>query len=203
MVYQLMKQICIRKLAPKFHYDDIFGTVVNRFLVQAVAGVPLTVYGKGGQVRGYLNLRDTLQCIALAARNPPGKGELRILNQFTETFSINQLADRVRRVAAGMGNAVDIQHVDNPRKEQEEHYYNPAHHGLLELGLTATFHDRRSRRRDARSGSSASRSHKCRPYPAAGAVALDAMADHRRLRVHRAKFAHSRRAKFQCHISHC
>ncbi len=88
------------KLAPNFHYDDIFGTVVNRFLVQAVAGVPLTVYGKGGQVRGYLNLRDTLQCIALAASNAPGKGELRILNQFTETFSINQLADRVRRGVA-------------------------------------------------------------------------------------------------------
>jgi len=122
-------------LAPNFHYDDIFGTVVNRFLVQAVAGVPLTVYGKGGQVRGYLNLRDTLQCIALAANNPPAKGELRILNQFTETFSINQLADRVQRVAAGMGMSVDIQHIDNPRKEQEEHYYNPVHHGLLELGL--------------------------------------------------------------------
>jgi UDP-sulfoquinovose synthase len=127
------------KLAPNFHYDDIFGTVVNRFLVQAVAGVPLTVYGKGGQVRGYLNLRDTLQCIALAANNPPGKGELRILNQFTETFSINQLADRVQRVATGMGISVDIQHVDNPRKEQEEHYYNPAHYGLLELGLQPHF----------------------------------------------------------------
>jgi UDP-sulfoquinovose synthase len=123
------------ELAPNFHYDDIFGTVVNRFLVQAVAGVPLTVYGKGGQVRGYLNLRDTLQCIALAVSNPPEKSELRILNQFTETFSINQLADRVQRVAARMGISVDVQHIDNPRKEQEEHYYNPTHHGLLELGL--------------------------------------------------------------------
>ena len=86
-------------LVPNFHYDDIFGTVVNRFLVQAVAGIPLTVYGKGGQTRGYLNLRDTLQCIALAAAHPAKKGELRILNQFTETFSINQLAERVQRVA--------------------------------------------------------------------------------------------------------
>lgn len=123
------------KLAPNFHYDDIFGTVVNRFLVQAVAGVPLTIYGKGGQVRGYLNLRDTLQCVALAANNPPGKGQLRILNQFTETFSVNQLAERIQQVAAGMGMPVEVQHIDNPRKEQEEHYYNPAHHGLLELGL--------------------------------------------------------------------
>jgi UDP-sulfoquinovose synthase len=103
--------------------------------VQAVAGVPLTVYGKGGQVRGYLNLRDTLQCIALAAANPPGKGELRILNQFTETFSVNELAERIQRVAAEMGLPVEIQHIDNPRKEQEEHYYNPMHRGLLQLGL--------------------------------------------------------------------
>src|SRR5665213_1464728 len=123
------------QLTPNFHYDDIFGTVVNRFLVQAVAGVPLTVYGKGGQTRGYLNLRDTLQCIALAAANPPKKGELRILNQFTETFSVNELAERVRRVAAGMGLPVNVQNIDNPRKEMEEHYYSPAHRGLLELGL--------------------------------------------------------------------
>jgi len=122
-------------LVPNFHYDDIFGTVVNRFLVQAVAGIPLTVYGKGGQTRGYLNLRDTLQCIALAAAHPAKKGELRILNQFTETFSINDLATRVQRVATGMGYKVDVQEVDNPRKELEQHYYNPAHHGLLDLGL--------------------------------------------------------------------
>jgi UDP-sulfoquinovose synthase len=123
------------RLAPNFHYDDIFGTVVNRFLVQAVAGIPLTVYGRGGQVRGYLNLRDTIQCIALAVDNPAKKGELRILNQFTETFSVNQLANYVERVGRKLGLKVDIQHVDNPRREMEEHYYNPAHHGLLELGL--------------------------------------------------------------------
>ena len=127
------------QLAPNFHYDDIFGTVVNRFLVQAVVGLPLSVYGKGGQVRGYLNLRDTLQCITLAAANPPAKGELRILNQFTETLSVNEVAERIQRVAAGMGLPVGIRHVDNPRKEQEEHYYNPAHRGLLELGLQPHF----------------------------------------------------------------
>jgi UDP-sulfoquinovose synthase len=127
------------RLLPNFHYDDIFGTVVNRFLVQAVAGVPLTVYGKGGQVRGYLNLRDTMQCVELAAAKPANRGELRILNQFTETFSVNELAERVQRVGKGLGYAVEIKSVDNPRKEKEEHYYNPAHSGLLELGLQPTY----------------------------------------------------------------
>lgn len=123
------------RLLPHFNYDDIFGTVVNRFLVQAVAGIPLTVYGKGGQVRGYLNLKDTLQCIALAAGNPAGKGELRIMNQFTETFSVNQLAERVKTVGDKMGLNVEIKAIPNPRKEAEDHYYNPAHSALLELGL--------------------------------------------------------------------
>ena len=123
------------QLMPNFHYDDIFGTVVNRFLVQAAAEVPLTVYGKGGQTRGYLNIRDTLQCIALAAANPPAAGELRILNQFTETFTVNQLAEQVQRVSTGLGLRVDVKNLVNPRKEMEEHYYNPAHRGLSELGL--------------------------------------------------------------------
>src|SRR5690606_28872535 len=121
------------------HYDDIFGTVVNRFLVQAVAGVPLTVYGQGGQVRGYLNLRDTLQCVELAMTHPADRGQLRILNQFTETFSVNQLAERVQRVGNQMGLNVQVQSIDNPRKEKEEHYYNPAHSGLIELGLKPTY----------------------------------------------------------------
>jgi UDP-sulfoquinovose synthase len=127
------------RLVPNFHYDDIFGTVVNRFLVQAVAGIPLTVYGLGGQVRGYLNLRDTVQCVALAVESPPKKGELRILNQFTETFSVNQLAEHVQRVGIKLGINVQIQHVDNPRKEMEQHYYNPVHRGLRELGLKPHF----------------------------------------------------------------
>ncbi len=122
-------------LSPNFHYDDIFGTAVNRFLVQAVAGVPLTVYGKGGQVRGYLNLKDTLQCVELAADNPVEPGELRILNQFTETFSVNELAERVQRAGAELGLEVEVESIPNPRKEPEDHYYNPANSGLLELGL--------------------------------------------------------------------
>lgn len=123
------------RLMPNFHYDDIFGTVVNRFLVQAVAGIPLTVYGKGGQTRGYLDLRDTLQCVELAVSHPAGKGELRILNQFTEVFSVNALAERVHRVGTSLGLPVEIQHLDNPRKESEDHYYNPVHRGLLDIGL--------------------------------------------------------------------
>ncbi|MGC2411679.1 MAG: NAD-dependent epimerase/dehydratase family protein [Stellaceae bacterium] len=123
------------RLLPNFHYDDIFGTVVNRFLVQAVAGVPLTVYGKGGQTRGYLNLKDTLQCVKLAAEKPAGTGELRVFNQFTEQFTVNELADRVKQAGTAMGLKVEIKSIPNPRKEKEEHYYNAAHSGLLELGL--------------------------------------------------------------------
>ena len=123
------------RLLPNFHYDDIFGTVVNRFLTQAVAGIPLTVYGMGGQTRGYLNLLDTLQCVELAALSPPGQGQLRILNQFTETFSVRDLAEKISRVGRAMGLPVEIEPIDNPRKEAEEHYYNPAHSGLVDLGL--------------------------------------------------------------------
>ncbi len=123
------------RLMPNFHYDDIFGTVVNRFLAQAVAGYPLTVYGSGGQTRGYLNLIDTLQCVELAITAPPKTGELRILNQFTETFSVNDLAAIVKRVGDRMGLGVTIKPIANPRQEQEEHYYNPAATALLDLGL--------------------------------------------------------------------
>jgi UDP-sulfoquinovose synthase len=127
------------RLVPNFHYDDIFGTVVNRFLVQAVAGVPLTVYGKGGQTRGYLNLKDTLQCVELAIDNPVAEGELRILNQFTEQFTVNQLAERVRAASLHLGMNVDIRSVPNPRMELEEHYYNAKHSALLDLGLKPNF----------------------------------------------------------------
>jgi len=127
------------RLGTHFHYDDIFGTAVNRFLVQAVAGVPLTVYGKGGQTRGYLNLKDTLQCIELAAENPAQKGELRILNQFTEQFSVNELADRVQKAGNTLDLDVQINSIPNPRKEAEDHYYNAAHSGLTDLGLKPHF----------------------------------------------------------------
>jgi len=128
-----------KELLPNFHYDDIFGTVVNRFLVQAVAGVPLTVYGGGGQTRGYLNLKDTLQCVELAASSPPDSGNLRILNQLTEIFSVNELADKISLVGNQKGLNVTVKPIDNPRKEAEEHYYNVEHSGLRELGLKPNF----------------------------------------------------------------
>jgi UDP-sulfoquinovose synthase len=124
---------------PHFHYDDIFGTVLNRFVAQAVAGLPLTVYGRGGQTRGYLNLTDTLQCVNLALMNPPGPGNLRILNQFTEVFSVNDLADRVRLAGRHCSLNVEVRNIDNPRVEKEEHFYQPAHTGLAELGLVPRF----------------------------------------------------------------
>jgi UDP-sulfoquinovose synthase len=123
------------QLLPFFNYDELFGTVLNRFVVQAVAGYPLTVYGRGEQTRGYLNIKDTLNCVRLSLENPANHGELRIFNQFTETFTVNQLAEQVQRVGTSLGMNVEIKPVKNPRKEAEEHYYNPQHTGLLELGL--------------------------------------------------------------------
>ncbi len=123
------------RLLPFFNYDELFGTVLNRFVVQAVAGYPLTVYGKGRQTRGYLNIKDTLNSVRLSLETPAKQGELRIFNQFTQTFSVNELAERVRNVGESLGLKIKIQPVDNPRKEAEEHYYNPRHTGLIDLGL--------------------------------------------------------------------
>ena len=123
------------RLVTSFHYDEVFGTALNRFCVQAVIGHPLTVYGKGGQTRGYLNIRDTVDCVGLAAANPADPGELRVYNQFTEQFSVLQLAQRVQAAGRQLGWDVSIEHTANPRKELEEHYYNAKHTKLLELGL--------------------------------------------------------------------
>ena len=124
-----------KRLLPFFNYDEIFGTVLNRFVVQAVAGYPLSVYGKGGQTRGYLNIKDTLNCVRLSVENPADWGELRIFNQFTETFSVNDLAEKVREAGNQLELNVKIEHVQNPRIEAESHYYNPIHTGLIDLGL--------------------------------------------------------------------
>ncbi|MGH2984446.1 MAG: NAD-dependent epimerase/dehydratase family protein [Solirubrobacterales bacterium] len=123
------------RLCTRFDYDEIFGTVLNRFCAQSVIGHPLTVYGKGGQTRGFLNIRDTLQCVELAVENPADAGEYRVFNQFTEMFSVSQLAELVQRAGAKLGHEVEIEHLDNPRVEAEEHYYNPTHTKLLDLGL--------------------------------------------------------------------
>jgi len=122
-------------LMPHFSYDAVFGTVLNRFVVQAVAGIPLTIYGAGTQCRGFLNIKDTLQCVRLVLENPPAQGELRICNQFVEVFSIIELAERVAVAARSLGITAELQHLDNPRIEAERHYYEPAHSTLPELGL--------------------------------------------------------------------
>jgi len=123
------------RLATRFDYDDVFGTALNRFCLQAVIGHPLTVYGGGGQTRGYLNIVDTLQCVELAVLNPADRGEMRVYNQFTEQFSVSELAEHVRAAGAEVGLEVAVEHLENPRVEKEQHYYRAAHTKLLDLGL--------------------------------------------------------------------
>jgi UDP-sulfoquinovose synthase len=123
------------RLITRFDYDECFGTVLNRFCVQAVIGHPLTVYGKGGQTRGFLNIRDTLQCVELAVKHPAAEGEYRVFNQFTEQFTVRQLAETVARAAVELGLQVEVASVEDPRVEKEEHYYNAKNTKLLDLGL--------------------------------------------------------------------
>jgi UDP-sulfoquinovose synthase len=123
----------------RFDYDEIFGTVLNRFCVQAVIGHPLTIYGKGGQTRGFLDIRDTVRCIEIACLNPAARGECRVFNQFTEQFSVLEIAQMVKKAARELGVAVKIDHLPDPRVEAEEHYYNAKHSKLLDLGLEPHF----------------------------------------------------------------
>jgi len=127
------------RLGTIYNYDEVFGTVINRFVVQAVVGYPLTVYGQGGQTRGYLNILDTLQCVVKAGETYANKGELRIFNQIMETFSVLQLAELIRKVGLNRGLAVMIDQLPNPRKEAEKHYYNPTFSGLQDIGVHPHF----------------------------------------------------------------
>ncbi len=120
------------RLATRFDYDAVFGTVLNRFVILAALGQPLTVYGDGGQTRGLIDIRDTAECIRLAAEHPPRRGEFRVFNQMTESMSVLEIA---KLVADLHPNVVTVEHLDNPRVEAESHYYKVAHTGLLELGL--------------------------------------------------------------------
>jgi UDP-sulfoquinovose synthase len=122
-------------LINRFDYDEIFGTVLNRFCVQAAVGHPLTVYGKGGQTRGYLDIRDTVRCIEIACLSPAKPGEFRVFNQFTEQFRVLELAHMVKAAAKNLGLKVEIDHLPAPRVESEEHYYNAKHSKLIDLGL--------------------------------------------------------------------
>src|ERR687887_1098006 len=127
------------RLMTRFDYDDAFGTALNRFCLQAVIGHPLTIYGEGGQTRGYLNILDTLRCVELATLNPADAGEYRVFNQFTEQFSIVELAELVQRAGKEHGLDVTIESIENPRVELEEHYYNAKHTKLVDLGLEPHF----------------------------------------------------------------
>ncbi|MGA9904372.1 MAG: hypothetical protein ACLPN2_17310, partial [Terriglobales bacterium] len=111
------------------------GTVLNRFCVQAAIGYPLTVYGKGGQTRGFLDIRDTVRCVEIACLNPAARGECRVFNQFTEQFSVLDLAHMVQAAGKHLGLKVEVDHLADPRVEAEEHYYNARHSKLIELGL--------------------------------------------------------------------
>jgi UDP-sulfoquinovose synthase len=126
-------------LVNRFDYDEVFGTVLNRFCVEAAVGEPLTIYGKGGQTRGYIDIRDTVRCIELACLTPAGPGEFRVFNQFTEQFSVLELAGLVQAAGAHLGYDVRVQHLPDPRVEREEHYYNAKHSKLLDLGLEPHF----------------------------------------------------------------
>ena len=129
-----------------FNYDELFGTIVNRFITQAVIGYPLTVYGKGGQTRGYLNIKDTLQCVHIAEKNPARSGSLNIYNQIMETFTVNQLAELTQQAGSELGYDVQIKNMANPRVELEEHYYNPSYQGLIELGVDPNYLTKESMR---------------------------------------------------------
>lgn len=122
-------------LINRLDYDGVFGTALNRFCIQAAIGHPLTVYGKGGQTRGFLDIRDTVLCLELAIANPAQSGEFRVFNQFTELFSVGDLALMVKKAGSALGLNVEINNLDNPRIELEEHYFKAKNTKLLDLGL--------------------------------------------------------------------
>nr|WP_275436599.1 NAD-dependent epimerase/dehydratase family protein [Helcobacillus sp. ACRRO] len=123
------------RLANRFDYDAVFGTALNRFIIQAAIGHDITVYGQGSQTRGYLNIEDTVRCIEIACNNPADRGEFRVFNQFTEQFSVQELADRVAAVARTMDLDPSVENIENPRIEKYDHYYNAVNTRLIDLGL--------------------------------------------------------------------
>ncbi|QGH33394.1 NAD-dependent epimerase/dehydratase family protein [Gracilibacillus salitolerans] len=122
-------------LTNRLDYDGVFGTALNRFIIQATVGQDLTVYGKGGQTRGFLNIKDTVRCIEIAAENPADHGEFRVFNQFTEQFSVGDLAEKVQKVAREEGFDTKIAHLENPRVELEDHFFKAVNTKLKDLGL--------------------------------------------------------------------
>jgi len=128
-------------LATSFHYDSIFGTVINRFISQIASNIDMSVYGKGTQKRAFLNLIDTINCVKIAANNEPKNGEFRVFNQFTEFSSLNEMANKIKLFADENKIKAKIKHVKNPRIEEESHYYNPKNTSLISLGLKPVLFD--------------------------------------------------------------
>ncbi|MFH1487404.1 MAG: NAD-dependent dehydratase, partial [Pseudomonadota bacterium] len=128
------------RLVTRFDFDQCFGTAINRFCSQAVLGLPLTPYGKGHQKRGFIPLRDSMQCLTIVCENPPKQGEYRVFNQFEEVYDVTELCEKVKKVGRVVDIEVEVRNVENPRKEMEEHYYNPDHQHLRDLGYKPT-HD--------------------------------------------------------------
>jgi len=122
-------------LINRLDYDGVFGTALNRFCIQAAVGHPLTVYGKGNQTRAFLDIRDTVRCVEIAVSNPANPGEFRVFNQFTEMFSVNDLAQHVQKAGSTLGVKVEVKKLENPRVEAEDHYFNAKNTSLLDLGL--------------------------------------------------------------------
>jgi UDP-sulfoquinovose synthase len=120
------------RLETRLDYDGVFGTVLNRMVIEAVCGHPLTVYGAGGQTRGLIDIRDTVECVRITCENPAAAGEFRVFNQFTEQMSVQEIA---RTVAHAYPGPCEIRTIPNPRVEAESHYYHAAHTRLLDLGL--------------------------------------------------------------------
>ncbi|WP_204140205.1 NAD-dependent epimerase/dehydratase family protein [Halomicronema sp. CCY15110] len=122
-------------LINRLDYDGVFGTALNRFCTQAAVGHPLTVYGNGSQTRAFLDIRDTVRCVEIAISNPADPGEFRVFNQFTEMFSVNELAKQVQQAGGTLGVKVEVKNLENPRVEAEDHYFNAKNTNLLDLGL--------------------------------------------------------------------
>jgi UDP-sulfoquinovose synthase len=125
-------------LLTRFDFDEVWGTALNRFVVEAILGLPITAYGAGGQTRGYIALEDSMQSLRIAVENPPKAGEYRVFNQFDAAYSVNQLAETVQRVGEEFGFHATISHPPDPRVEAENHYYHPIRENLTRLGYQRT-----------------------------------------------------------------
>jgi len=122
------------RLINRFDYDGDYGTVLNRFLMQAAIGHPLTVHGTGGQTRAFIHVRDTVRCIEIALSNPPKRGEqVSVFNQVTETYRVRELAELISKITG-----VEIANLPNPRKEAAENDLNVTRDRFVALGLNPT-----------------------------------------------------------------